>query len=176
VLVAARLLLAGCALVAALLLSACGSSGSDASGATLASGAGRATSAKTPSQPKTQKKPHRPPAGNLCQSQIGGFIGSMDSLRRRLAVGVTYEQYVDEINGIRSTYRDVPAGKLQIDCAGPVGVPSEKAFNRYILAANQWGECISEAGCGSAEVEPVLQRQWRIASHFLSEAQQGLLQ
>lgn len=98
----------------------------------------------------------------------------MDSLRRRLAVGVTYGQYIDEIHGVRSTYRDVPAGRLQIDCVDGVAVPAEKAFNRYIEAANDWGDCVSEPGCGSAEVEPVLQQRWRAASHFLSEAQAGL--
>lgn len=100
----------------------------------------------------------------------------MDSLRRRLAVGVTYEQYVDEIHAVRSTYRDVPVDELEIDCVSAVGVPAEKAFNRYIEAANEWGECVSEAGCGSAQIEPVLQQRWRAASHFLSEAEKGLRQ
>ncbi|HET9678339.1 MAG TPA: hypothetical protein VFP21_12645, partial [Solirubrobacterales bacterium] len=55
-----------------------------------------------------------------------------------------------------------------------VGTPGEQAFNRYIEAANDWGECVSEAGCSSATVEPVLQRRWRIASLFLSEADEAL--
>lgn len=114
------------------------------------------------------------PAGDLCQSQLGSFVGSMDGLRRRLAVGVTYDQYVAEVRGIRSTYGEIPTGKLQIDCLTAVATPGEKAFNRYIEAANDWGECVSELGCGSAEIEPALQRRWRIASHFLSEAQDGL--
>ncbi|HVD86427.1 MAG TPA: hypothetical protein VNB59_03375 [Solirubrobacterales bacterium] len=147
--------------VAALLLTACGGgSGTNSTRPANSADAGRG----------------RPPAGELCQSQIGSFIGSMDSLRRRLAVGVTYEQYIDEVHGVGSTYRDVPVGKLQIDCVGAVGIPSEKAFNRYIEAANDWGDCVSEAGCGSAEIEPVLQQRWRIASHLLSEARQGLRQ
>lgn len=98
----------------------------------------------------------------------------MDSLRRRLAVGVTYAQYVNEVQGVGSTYRDVPTERLRVDCVSAVGIPAEKAFNRYIEAANDWGDCVSEAGCGSAEIEPVLQQRWRAASHFLSEAQGGL--
>jgi hypothetical protein len=174
----ARLTIA-CAVVAALSLAACGT-GSDAS-----SSRPDRESVKTGVEPpfsqtrgsggsQGAQKRRRPPGGDLCQSQIGGFLGSMDSLRRRLAVGVTYDQYVNEIHAVRSTYRDVPTAKLQIDCVGAVGVPAEKAFNRYIEAANEWGDCVSEVGCGSAEIEPVLQRRWRIASHFLSEAQQGL--
>jgi hypothetical protein len=174
---AARLPLASCAVVAALVLSACGGASDSVPGR---------ESAKTPVQeglsrtrregkPKSgQKKRHRPPGGDLCQSQIGGFLGSMDSLRRRLAVGVTYDQYVDEIHAIRSTYGDVPVEKLRIDCVNAVGTPAEKAFNRYIEAANDWGDCVSELGCGSGEIEPVLQERWRVASHFLSEAEDGL--
>jgi len=98
----------------------------------------------------------------------------MDGLRRRLAVGVTYDQYVAEVRGIRSTYGKIPTDRVQIDCLMAVATPGEKAFNRYIEAANDWGECVAELGCGSAEVEPVLQRRWRIASHFLTEAREGL--
>ncbi len=114
------------------------------------------------------------PAGDLCQSQLGSFVGSMDGLRRRLAVGITYDQYVAEVRGIRSTYGKIPVHKLQADCLGLVATPGEKAFNRYIEGANDWGECVSELGCGTTEIEPLLQRRWRIASHFLSEAQDGL--
>jgi hypothetical protein len=98
----------------------------------------------------------------------------MDSLRRRLAVGLTYDQYVAEVRGIRSTYEKIPTDRVEIDCLSAVGTPAEKAFNRYIEAANDWGECVSEAGCSSETVEPVLQRGWRIASHFISEADDGL--
>ena len=98
----------------------------------------------------------------------------MDGLRRRLAVGVTYDQYVAEVRGIRSTYGEIPIENLEIDCLTLVATPVEKAFNRYIEAANDWGDCVSELGCATTTIEPVLQRRWRIASHFLSEAQDGL--
>lgn len=171
---AVRLQLTSCALVAAFLLSGCGGDGSEttggaADGATVTS---RAVTT-TPSEPPA-KRDGRAPAGERCQSQIGGFVGSMDGLRRRLAVGVTYDQYVAEVRGIRSTYGEIPLEKLRIDCLTQVATPSEKAFNRYIEAANDWGECVSELGCDTATIEPVLQRRWRISSHFLSEAQDGL--
>lgn len=116
----------------------------------------------------------RPTPGSVCQTQLGSFVGSMDGLRRRLAVGVTYDQYVAEVRGIRSTYGQIPIEKLQIDCLTLVATPGEKAFNRYIEGANEWGECVSQLGCATESVEPVLQRRWRIASHFLTEARDGL--
>jgi hypothetical protein len=78
------------------------------------------------------------------------------------------------VRGIRSTYGEIPIERLRIDCLTRVATPGEKAFNRYIEGANDWGECVSELGCGTASIEPVLQRRWRIASRLLSEAQDGL--
>jgi hypothetical protein len=176
VLDAARLRLLGCALLAALLAGGCGSGGSEATTeATVASDeTARTTEKPTASQGANEDRRRHVPAGNLCQSQLGSFVGSMDGLRRRLAVGVTYDQYVAEVRGIRSTYGEIPIERLRIDCLTRVATPGEKAFNRYIEGANDWGECVSELGCGTASIEPVLQRRWRIASRLLSEAQDGL--
>lgn len=168
---AARLKLAGCALVVTFLLGGCGGSGSDGARTTAATATTRAVTT-TPAKPDPAK--HQPATAGPCQGQLGGFVASMDSLRRRLAVGFTYDQYVAEVRGIGSTYRKVPTDRVEIDCLSAVGTPAEQAFNRYIEAANDWGECVSEAGCSSETIEPVLQRRWRIASHFLSEADEGL--
>jgi hypothetical protein len=171
----AWLRLLGCALLAALLVGGCGGGGSDATTErTVASDEIARTTEKPTASHGEKDKPRHVPAGDLCQSQLGSFVGSMDGLRRRLAVGVTYDQYVAEVRGIRSTYGEIPTENLQIDCLTAVATPGEKAFNRYIEAANDWGECVSELGCGSTEIEPALQRRWRIASHFLSEAEDGL--
>ena len=173
---AARLRLAACAAFAALLLAGCGGGGPDTTGAdtaTVTSKSSHAGGTTTATKGDGAKK-HRAAAGSLCQSQLGGFVGSMDSLRRRLAVGVTYDQYVNEVHAIRSTYDRIPTGEVEVDCLGAVGTPAEKAFNRYIEAANDWGDCVSELGCESGTVEPVLQRRWRIAAHFLAEAREGL--
>jgi hypothetical protein len=168
---AARPTLAGCALVALLLLNGCGGDGSSTpakSGATVTSRAITTTAAKQ------GKQRQLPSPGGPCQAQLGSFVASMDSLRRRLAVGLTYDQYVAEVRGIRSTYRKIPIDRVEIDCLSAVGTPAEKAFNRYIEAANDWGSCVSEVGCSSATVEPVLQRRWRIASQFLNQADDEL--
>jgi len=186
VIAALRPLLVGCALLAALLATGCGDGDSTTtSDATIITSPedGRFHPSGSHSNQKDgnddapggdRDDARHVPAGGVCQSQLGGFVGSMDGLRRRLAVGVTYDQYVAEVRGIRSTYGEIPIEKLRIDCLTAVATPGEKAFNRYIEAANDWGECVSSLGCGSAEIEPALQRRWRIASHFLTEAQDGL--
>ena len=73
----------------------------------------RTTEKPTASRKEARASPGRVPAGDLCQSQLGGFVGSMDGLRRRLAVGVTYDQYVAEVRGIRSTYGEIPTEQLR---------------------------------------------------------------
>jgi hypothetical protein len=179
----ARLQLIGCALLAVLLLGGCGGGSPDSTGPPIVTSpeGGRFQDSSPQGGQKSgndagssAKSDRHVPAGDLCQSQLGSFVGSMDGLRRRLAVGVTYDQYVAEVRGIRSTYGEIPIRRLQVDCLSLVATPAEKGFNRYIEGANDWGECVSEVGCGTTEIEPVLQRRWRIASHFLSEAQDGL--
>ena len=159
-------------------MAGCGGGSPDTTGADTATFTGKTPRARAGGTTTATKgdgaKKHRAAAGSLCQSQLGGFVGSMDSLRRRLAVGVTYDQYVNEVHAIRSTYDRIPTGEVEIDCLGAVGNPAEKAFNRYIEAANDWGDCVSELGCESGTVEPVLQRRWRIAAHYLAEAREGL--
>jgi hypothetical protein len=169
----ARFQLTGCVLLAALLLAGCGGDGADSTGSATVASRSTTAAAEKPQPPQGEKKA-RPTPGGPCQTQLGSFVASMDSLRRRLAVGVTFDQYLAEVRGIRSTYEKIPIDRVEVDCLAAVGTPSERAFNRYIEAANDWGECVSEAGCSSATVEPVLQRRWRIASHFLSEADEGL--
>jgi hypothetical protein len=173
VLAAARPPLAGCAVLAVLVLGGCGGGGPESPAKTEAAVTSRAITTTTAAADAKRRR-RQQPAGGPCQGQLGSFVASMDSLRRRLAVGVTFDQYLAEVRGIRSTYRKIPIPRVEIDCLDAVGAPAERAFNRYIEAANEWGECVSEAGCSSETVEPVLQRRWRIASHFLSAADAGL--
>ncbi len=111
--------------------------------------------------------------GGACRRQVGGFLDSMDALRRRLAAGVSYNEYVAEMRRVRSAYRSVPVERMGIGCLDAAGTPGERALNRYIDAANAWGECLSEASCDSVSVEPLLQRRWRQASRLLSAARTG---
>jgi hypothetical protein len=156
---ARRLSLLGCALVATLALGlpGCGEEGTAAPGGATA-------------QPPKAKA--RSAAGG-CPKQLDTFVKSLDALRRRLAVGLSYEQYAAAIEGLRASYAEIPVDRLTIDCLATAGTLGERALNEYIDAANAWGECLADAACTTAKIEPVLQRRWRVASHHLSEAQAG---
>jgi len=163
--------LAACAVaLAALLIALSGCGGDDSANA------GDATVEVTakPTPAKTKLATKRSPVGDRCRKQVGGFVDSLGALRLLLVDGLSYEQYVEEIAGVRSAYDEVPVEKLKLGCLTSAGTPSEKAFGRYLEAANSWGACIDEEGCEAATVEPVLQKQWKAAAHFLDEAQAGL--
>ncbi len=105
-----------------------------------------------------------------CPPAVGDLVGSLRALRRQLAVGLSYEQYAARVDGLRASYDRVPVERLTIACLAETGTPAETALNRYIDGANAWGECLADAACTTASIEPVLQRKWRVASHFVSAA------
>ena len=109
-------------------------------------------------------------SGAQCKDHLGGLLRSLNTLRRRLAFGLSYERYVYDVRKVKAAYDEVPVDTLAIDCVVSAATPSERALNRYIAAANTWGDCLATAGCNSTSVEPKLQREWRRASNLLSEA------
>jgi hypothetical protein len=154
----ARWLALGCLLAAvgALALAGCGGDG----GATAESTA--------PTEPRQQARPIS--AGEPCPSQVDTFVKSLDRLRSQLAAGLSYEQYAAKIKDLRGKYGRIPVGRLTIGCLTSAGTPGEDALNEYIDAANAWGECLADASCSTASIEPILQRKWRLASGLLGEA------
>jgi hypothetical protein len=155
-----RLSLLGCVLAGAgaLLLPGCG--GGDA-----------ATAESTAASRPGQQAKDSTVAGRPCPAQVGAFVRSLDRLRRQLAIGLSYEQYAAKVKGLRGSYDELPVDRLAIACLTTTGTPAERAFDKYVDATNAWGECLADATCTTATIEPVLQRKWRLASGFLAEAQ-----
>ena len=145
-----------CLLVAALLLVASGC-GEESTGAAEGPAGGR--SAPAPDAP----------AATGCPRQLDTFVASLEKLRRQLAVGLSYDQYAARVKRLRASYEEIPTQRLTFDCLA-TGTPGEKALNKHIDAANSWGECLADASCTTPTIEPVLQRKWRVASRYLSEA------
>lgn len=154
-----RLALLGCVLLglAALLLPGCG-------------GEGDATAESTDAPQAKQQAEVEPATGRPCPAQVGAFVKALDAMRHQLAVGLSYDQYAARVKSLRRSYDALPVDRLGLDCLRSSGTPAEAALNKYIDAANAWGECLADATCDTATIEPVLQRKWRLASGFLSEA------
>lgn len=158
---AIRPTLLACALAAALALSACG-------------GDEGTTAGNAPSAPDGAQKARSGDVGATraaaCPVQVGGLVSDLSRLRRQLAIGLSYDQYAARVKQLNTAYAAIPVERLTIACLRSAGSPAERALNRYIDGANAWGECLADASCTTATIEPVLQRKWRVASHFLSEA------
>ena len=162
---ARRVALLGCVLLAtsALLLSGCGQEGTGSPDRVKADSSGAEGKGEAGAEVRSAG------AGG-CPRPVDGLVKSLDALREQLAIGLSYEQYAAAIGDLRASYARIPVDRLALDCLAATGTPAEQALNEYIDGANTWGECLADAFCTTAEVEPVLQRKWRVASRFLSEA------
>jgi hypothetical protein len=157
-------------------LSSCGGGGAATARGTTAEGHRQSTvegSVRNRADLARQRPRVAEPVG-ACQTQVGTFIDAMDTLRRNLAIGLSYEQYVGEMRTIRDAYDAIPADRVALDCLKAAGTPGESGLNQYIAAGNVWTECVEMPGCDSATIEAELQQRWRVASRDLSKAQLGL--
>jgi hypothetical protein len=151
----------GALLSLALVLLSCGGEPS--------AGSGGATTARSGAEATTGQV-----AAIRCGSQLRSFLDSMEALREDLAVGLSYEAYLGELRGARDAYDRIPADRLAVGCLLLVAGLGERALNRYIDAANAWGDCLATAACEIEAIEPELQRRWARASDLLSSAQSRL--
>lgn len=146
----------------ALILSACGEDGT--------------TAAEKPAS-TTKPTSVSPPPATTARSSCGRlrpFLGSMAKLRDDLARGLSYDDYLREVQDVRSVYAHIDPDMLTAGCLLASGGPAERAFNLYIDATNAWGDCLATVSCNTRSVEPKLQRKWALAAHQLASAQQGL--
>lgn len=134
-------------------------------------GGGASTATRAATTAKSPSPNPRPPVSKTRGCGLGGLVGTLDTLERRLAAGLSYEQYFHEVNGARGAYEKVDVEGLGLACLNRTGAPAESALDRYIEAANVWRECRADPSCGTYTIEPRLQRAWRVASHLLNEIQ-----
>jgi hypothetical protein len=146
----------------ALILGACGEDGTTAAD-------------KPASTPKTTSAPppHVVTTRSSCR-QLRPLLGSMVKLRNDLARGLSYDDYLRKVQGVRTVYARIDADKLTAGCLLASGGPAERALNLYIDATNTWGDCLATVSCNTHSIEPKLQRKWALAAHQLRSAQQGL--
>jgi hypothetical protein len=145
----------------ALMLSACGEDGTNAADKP-------ASTAKTRPPP-----PSLVATKNSCR-RLGPFLGLMVRLRDDLARGLSYDDYLREVQSVRSVYARIDADKLTAGCLLAAGGPAERALNLYIDATNTWGDCLATVSCNTGSIEPKLQRKWALAARQLTTARRGL--
>jgi hypothetical protein len=107
-----------------------------------------------------------------CGPDLTRFIRSLDGLRDQLAVGLTYDQYLENVERLQHAYRAIPVAAEPVRCVVGAGVPAERALNQHIEAANAWGDCLAES-CELSSVEPEIKRRWARASVLITDAQEG---
>lgn len=146
----------------ALVLSACGEGGTTAAEK-------QARTTKTTTAPPRHARATR----SSC-SRLRPFLTSMTRLRDDLARGLDYDEYLREVQGVRSVYARIDAEALSAGCLFAAGGPAEHAFNLYIDATNTWGDCLATASCDTRSVEPKLQRKWALAARQLNSARRGM--
>lgn len=161
-------------LALALALAACGG-GSDSTATGVSTTIHVPAKAKVAADPKPVRSGAAPKAvAAVCPGSVGIFVDALEGLRRELEIGLSYEAYAGEVGTIGKDYKRIPVKKLSLACLRAAGTPSERAFDRYVAAANTWNACASKPGCGSSKIEAPLQKEWHVAAHFLGEAKRGL--
>jgi hypothetical protein len=111
-------------------------------------------------------------AARGCGRALTRLIRSLDALRDQLAVGLTYDQYLENVKQLQRAYRAIPVEGEPVRCVVGAGVPAERALNQHIEAANAWGDCLAES-CELSAVEPEIKRRWARASVLVTDAQEG---
>jgi hypothetical protein len=139
-----------------------------------ACGAEHTVTAERTTTARSQARASSPAAINQCRGQLAAFLASMDTLRDKLAVGLSYTGYLHEVRETKAIYASIPTERLSLGCLAIAGAPGERALNWYLDAANAWGDCLADVSCSTAAVEPKLQHKWALASGLLSSAQRGL--
>ncbi len=147
------------AVVSAVALAACGSSGPSA--------------AEKKEAAERRAKAHALAVAGQCRDQLGDFISALEDLESRLTVGLNYDDYLSEVGEVTVVYNKIPLGKLDLPCLNHVGVFSEKALQEYAEAAETWQDCIDEL-CESDSIDPELQASWSRATGLIARAQGGM--
>jgi hypothetical protein len=157
--------------VLALGLGACGGGSSSSSSPTELTNTATESATTAPATlDNTEPKKPATETQTACASHLAPLFDQLDHLRKSLVVGVSYEQYVAELETVRRTYAKVPVDELDFACLSGAAAEAEESFDGYLAAANTWGDCVSEAGCETASLEPKLQRKWKAAAAKLREA------
>lgn len=112
-------------------------------------------------------------AQSTCRSEIGDFLDALEELDSRLDVGLSFQDYSDQVGDVRVAYGRMEIEELKLDCL-TAAADGEAAMNRYIRANNTWNDCVSDPDCSTDSIDPKLQTQWSAASTKVASAKREL--
>jgi|tagenome__1003787_1003787.scaffolds.fasta_scaffold20833021_3 hypothetical protein len=161
------------ALVALVLLSACGQSAAQRSSERASASAAAASAAAA--QRQAQREARQRHEWQTCTSQTRELRNKLEAIKSRLDVGVNYDDMGRYLGGASIAYHHIPMGKLDGRCLLNVGVPLEAAFNQYVQALNRWRACINDLYCEvQGSVLGEMRRHWTQAGQNLGKVDRVL--
>lgn len=110
-----------------------------------------------------------------CRQDLGGLLRALQNTDSRLTVGMSFDDYSDQVGEISVAYDRVPLGQLRPACITGPGIKAEKAFNSYTEAYNEWNECIGDLYCDMDSIDSNLQDSWAKATRQLNGARSSLV-
>jgi hypothetical protein len=114
---------------------------------------------------------------DTCSQDMGDLLDAAKDLGSRLDVGLNYQSYSDKVADLKVAYDDIDFGSAdasELDCLTMVGLPLEKAVNRYISAYKTWNRCFEDLACDNDSITSSLQGQWAKADRQVQHAKRGL--
>lgn len=112
----------------------------------------------------------------LCEDMVSDLSASLGELNSRLAVGLKQDDYNSAVGDVRVAYDAIDWDTApNIYCLTRVGVPLEKAANKYASANSIWSDCISDFDCDYDEdASPKIQKRWLQASKLIDKSSAAL--
>lgn len=109
-----------------------------------------------------------------CRQAVGPLINALRNTSSRLNVGLTFDDYSDQVGEVSIAYGRIPFNRMELRCISDAGLKAEKAFNSYTEAYNDWNDCIADLYCDIDSIDPGLQEKWQAAERQLRQARAGL--
>jgi hypothetical protein len=125
------------------------------------SGALPAQAAERPATPHAARCPH----------SVSILLDRLTAIDTELEGGMSFLKYKSLGVSAKAAYNRIPIPQLKADCLFDVGIPAEKAMNKFIAAQNTWRKCIvANANCKLALYNGPMQRFWTDAHRYLQKA------
>jgi hypothetical protein len=112
-----------------------------------------------------------------CRDRFGDLLAELHQLDSRLSIGLNFTNYSERVGDARVAYDEAVEDAAQddgLDCLTTVGLPMEKALNKYTSAYNIWNDCVSDLYCDNSSITGRLRTRWDGANEYIQSAEDAL--